>query len=45
MSVDYMVISILSLSVKVLEMLCAEALALRPWDLKPDNFLSPLHLM
>ena len=47
-SVDCMLISILSMSVEDLEMLCAgaaEALAPRPWDLKPDDLLSPLHLI
>ena len=46
-SVDHMLISILSMSVEALEM-CAEAaaaLALRAWDLKPEDLLSPLHLM
>ena len=47
-SVDCMLISIVSASVKALEMLCAvaaEALAPRAWDLKPDDLLSPLCLM
>ena len=47
-SVDHMLISILSVSVKALEMLCAEAAkAVAPWacDLKFDDLLSPLHLM
>ena len=42
-----MLISILSVSAEALEM-CAEAvaaLAPRAWDLKPDDLLSPLHLM
>ena len=46
-SVDHMLISILSVSVEALEM-CAEAaetLAPQAWDLKPDDLLSPLHLM
>ena len=44
MSVDHMLISILSVSVQALEMLCGEAaepLAPRAWDLKPDDLLSP----
>ena len=39
-SVDHMLISILSVSVEALGMSCAEAaeaLAPRDWDLKPDN--------
>ena len=39
MSVDHMLISILSVSVEALEMPCAEAaeaLAPRSWDLNPD---------
>ena len=47
-SVDCMLISILSMSVEALEMLCdeaAEAVAPLACDLKPDNLLSPLHLM
>ena len=46
-SVDHMLISMLSVSVKTLEMLCAlvaEALAPRAWDLR-SNDLSPLRLM
>ena len=45
---DHRLISILSLSVEALEMLCAAAVdALAPWadDLKPKDLLSPLHLM
>ena len=42
MSVDCMLISILFVSVELLEMLCAEALVPRAWDLKPDCLLSPL---
>ena len=43
---DHMLISILSVSVEPLEMLCAEAVdALAPQDLKPKDFLSPLRLM
>ena len=45
---DYMLISILSVSVEPLEMSCAEAadtLAPCAGDLKPDNLLSPLCLM
>ena len=43
-SVDFMLISILSVSIEVLEILCAEAAdALTP--LACDNLLSPLHLM
>ena len=45
---DRTLISILSVSVEALEMLCAEAVeALAPWarDLKPDDLLSPLCLM
>ena len=48
MSVDRMLIFILSMSVEALEMLCAEvAKTLAPWawDMKPDDLLSPLHLM
>ena len=45
LTVDHMLISILSVSVESLEMLCAEALAPQAWNLKPDNLLSPLHLM
>ena len=48
MSVDRMLICILSVSVEALEMSCAEAaeaLAPRAWDLKPDNLPSPLHLI
>ena len=47
-SVDCMLISILSLSVEALEMSCAviaEAPAPRACDLKADDLLSPLHLM
>ena len=47
-SVDHMRISMLSVLVKALEMLCAKAaeiLAPRAWDLKPDDLLSPLGLM
>ena len=47
-SVDCMLISILSVSVKAPAISCVEAteaLAPRAWDLKPDNLLSPLHLM
>ena len=47
-SVDRILSSILSVSVETLEMLCAvvaEALALRAWDLKADDLLSPLCLM
>ena len=47
-SVDRMVISIMSMSVETLEMLCAEAanaLALWAWDLKPDDLPSPLCLV
>ena len=47
-SVDCKLISILSVSVEVLEMLCAEVMeTLAPLDcvLKPDDLLSPLHLM
>ena len=47
-SVDCMRISILSVSVEALEMLCAVvAEALAPWagDSKADNLLSPLRLM
>ena len=45
---DCMLISIMSELVEALEMLCAEAaeaLALQAWDLKPDDLLTPLHLM
>ena len=38
-SVDRMLISILSVSVETLVMLCAEALAPCAWDLKPDKSL------
>ena len=44
-SVDHMLISILSESVEALQMLCAEALTPQAWDLKPDDLLSPLHPM
>ena len=47
-SVDCMFISILSVSVKALEMSCAVVVeALVPWacDLKADDLLSPLHMM
>ena len=47
-SVYCMLISILSVSVEALEMMCAavvEALAPRARDLKADNLLSPLYLM
>ena len=47
-SVDCMLISILVVSVEVLEMSCpvvAEALALWTCDLKADELLSLLHLM
>ena len=44
-SVDHMLISILFMSVEPLEMLCAEALPPRAWDLKPNNLLSHLRLM
>ena len=47
-SVDRMLISIVSVSVEALEMLCAvvaEALAPQACDLKADNLLSPLHLI
>ena len=44
-SVDQMLISILSVSVEALEMSYAEALAPQAWDLKPKDWLSPLHLM
>ena len=36
------------MSVEALEMLCteaADALAPQAWDLKPEDLLSPLHLM
>ena len=45
---DLMLISILSVSVEALEMLCAktaDALALWDGDLMPDDLLRPLHLM
>ena len=42
-SVDRMLISMLSVSVEALEMLCAKALAPRAWNLNPNNLLSPLH--
>ena len=45
---DRMLISILSMSVKALEMLCAviaEALDPQACNLKADNLLSPLRLM
>ena len=45
---DCMLISILSVLVEALEMLCAEAadaLAPRAGNLKPDDLLSPLHLI
>ena len=45
---NHMPISLLSMSVEALEMLCAaavDALAPRAYDLKLDNWLSPLHLM
>ena len=48
MSVDRMLISILSMLVEALEMLCAEAdeaLAPRAWYLKSDNLLNPIRLM
>ena len=48
MSVESMLISILSVSVKALDMPCAvvaEALAPWAWDLKLDDLLSSLHLM
>ena len=47
-SVARMLISILSVSVEALEMLCvvvAEALAPQACDLKADRLLSPLHQM
>ena len=47
-SVDYMLILILSSSFEALEMPCAEAVkVLAPWvfDLKPDHLPSPLCLM
>ena len=47
-SADCMLISILSVSVKALKILCAEAaeaLAPQSWDLCPDDLLSPLHQM
>ena len=47
-SVDCMLILILSVSVKDMEMICAkaaEALALRAWDLKAHDLLSPLCLV
>ena len=46
--VNRMLTSILSVSVKALEMLCAvvaEALAPQVWNFKPDDLLSPLYLM
>ena len=48
MSVNLMLISILSVSVKALEMSCAEAtqaLAPQAWELKPENLCSHLHLI
>ena len=48
MSVECMLIYILSVSVEALEMSCAvvaEALAPQACNLKADNLLSPLHLM
>ena len=48
MSVDHMLVSILSVLVEALEMSCAEAAEARSpqaWDLKIDDLLSPLHLM
>ena len=45
---DCMLISLLSVSVEALEMLCAEAahaLAPQAGDLMPENLLSLLHLM
>ena len=47
-SVDHMLISILVVSVDVLDMLCVVVVeAPAPWacDLKAANLLSPLHLM
>ena len=44
-SVDHMLISILSMLVEALEMSCAETLAPCAWNLKPDDLLSYLHLM
>ena len=47
-SVDSMLISILSVSVEALEMSCAvvvEALAPGACDLKADDLLCPLHLI
>ena len=47
-SVDHMLISILSVSIEALEMSCAvvaEALAPPACDLKVDDSLSPLYLM
>ena len=47
-SVDHMMMSILSVSVEALEMSCAvaaEALAPLAWDLKPDDLLSLLRLL
>ena len=44
---DHMLVSILSVSVEALEMLCADvadALPPQAGDMKPDNPLSPLHL-
>ena len=40
-SVDHILISILSVSAEALEISCAEVLAPRSWDLKPDNLRSP----
>ena len=45
---DQMLISILSVSVQALEMLCsvvAEALSPQACNLKVDDLLGPLHLM
>ena len=47
-SVDRMLISMLSVSVEAHDMSCAEAaeaLAPQAWDLNPDYLLSPLHQM
>ena len=46
-TVDRMLISILSVSVEALELcaVAAEAWAPRIWELKPDDLLSPLHKM
>ena len=47
-SVDRILIFMLSVSVKTLEIPCAEAaeaLAHRAWDLRPDDLLSPLHTL